>query len=177
MATKYIERATGAAASHTGSHAGVGVDSDDNRFYVNANGTRVPMMEAAGASSVATLVTTKSVLPDESGKTFFLHLAGGFAVTLPAPVAGLRYKFIVKTAPTTAYTIATADSANIIVGGVNELEVDTGDDGPSSSTGDLITFVANTALAGDYVDLISDGTSWFLSGQTRADGGITIGTT
>jgi hypothetical protein len=129
------------------------------------------------AAKAETVTTTNVITAAESGKTFFLGTAGGFASTLPAPAAGLNYKFIVSVAPTTAYTIATNGSANIIKGGVNELEVDTGDDGPYSAVGDLISFVANVAVVGDWVSVESDGTSWFLTGQTNADGGVTIGST
>lgn len=40
MASSSIERGPGAAAAFTGSQAGLGVDSDDNRLYVNPNGTK-----------------------------------------------------------------------------------------------------------------------------------------
>lgn len=134
---------------------------------------------AAGLPSakVETVAAANVITASETGKTFFLALAGGFASTLPAPAAGLNYKFIVSVSPTTAYTIATSGGANIIKGGINELEVDTADDGPYSAVGDLISFVANVAVVGDWVELTSDGTSWFLTGQTNADGGITIGST
>lgn len=134
-------------------------------------------MAADNSANVETVITTNVITAAESGKTFFLALAAGFLSTLPAPAAGLRYKFIVAISPTTAYTIATASSANIIIGGINELEVDTADDGPYSAVGDLISFVANVAVVGDWCEVISDGTSWFLTGQTNADGGITIGST
>lgn len=138
---------------------------------------RKHLAAVAPAASVETVTAANVITAAESGKTFFLATAGGFASTLPPPAAGLKYKFIVKTAPTTAYTIATNSSANIIIGGVNELEVDTGDDGPRSAVGDLVSFVANVAVVGDYVEVISDGTSWYLTGQTNADGGVTIGST
>lgn len=103
-----------------------------------------------------------------------LSLAGGFTATLPAPAKGLRFKFIVAIAPTTAYIVKTDGAANVLIGGVNELEVDTGDDGPYIADGDTITFVANTAVVGDYVEMTSDGTSWYVRGQANADGGITL---
>jgi len=129
------------------------------------------------ANKVETVTAANVITAAESGKTFYLSLAGGFASTLPAPAAGLNYKFIVKTAPTTAYTIATNGGANLFRGGINELEVDTADDGPYSAVGDLISFVANVAVVGDWVSVESDGTSWYITGQTNADGGITIGST
>ena len=131
----------------------------------------------AASYKVETVAAANTITAAESGKTFFLGLAGGFASTLPLPAAGLRYKFIVAVAPTTAYTIATNGGANLFRGGINELEVDTADDGPYSAVGDLISFVANVAVVGDWVTVESDGTSWYITGQTNADGGITIGST
>ena len=127
--------------------------------------------------NVQTLVTTKTVTAAETGTTFFLALAGGFTTTLPAPVAGLRYKFIVAIAPTTAYIIVTNGGADIMIGGINELEVDTADDGPYDNNADQLNFVASVAVVGDFVEFISDGTSWYFSGQTNADGGVTTATT
>jgi len=125
------------------------------------------------SATTATLVLTKY----DHGATIVFNRAGGTAVTLPAPADGATFNFVIGTAPTTANTIASSGAANIIKGGVNELEVDTADDGPYSAVGDLVSFVANIAAVGDYVDLRSDGTSWFLRGQTNLDGGITIGST
>lgn len=155
-----------------------------NDMRVTGNHTVEGNLIVEGSSTFETLVKNAEVVTAanvitaaESGKTFFLDAAGGFQSTLPAPALGLEFTFIVKTAPTTAYTIVTNGSANIIVLGVNELEVDTGDDGPSDDDADIISFAANVALPGDYVKMISDGTKWYARGQTRADGGITSGTT
>ena len=130
------------------------------------------------AASVEDLGAARTLLAKDSGKTFFLALAGGLAVTLPTPAAGLRFKFIVKTAPSGGdYTVVAASGADIIIGGISELEVDTGDDGPYDNNADTITLNDGVAVVGDYVELISDGTSWYLNGQTNADGGITLSTT
>lgn len=131
----------------------------------------------SGASKVETVTTTNVIAASESGKTFYLATAGGFTSTLPAPAAGLNFRFVVKVAPTTAYVIVTTSSANIMIGGINELEVDTADDGPYIANGDTLNFVANIAAVGDYVDFYSDGTSWYFRGQTNLDGGITLAST
>lgn len=132
-------------------------------------------LAALAASYKTETVTAANVITaSETGKTFFLALAGGFASTLPAPAAGLKFRFIVSVSPTTAYTIVTNGSANIIKGGTIEIA---GTASPYINNGDLITFVANTAVVGDWVELVSDGTSWFLSGMSSADGGITLGST
>jgi len=125
----------------------------------------------------AEVVTTTNVITaDESGKTFYLSLAGGFTSTLPAPALGLKFKFIVAIAPTTAYVITTNGGADIMIGGINELEVDTADDGPYDNNADTINFVASVAAVGDYIEMESDGTSWYFHGQTNLDGGVTTST-
>ena len=133
----------------------------------------------AGSGMVETVTATNVLTASESGKTFFLDAAAGFLTTLPAPAAGLKFTFFVKTAPTSnGYTLApSGGTADIICAGFNELEVDTADDGPYLSDGDLVTFVANVSVAGDYLTLISDGTKWYGYGQTNADGGVTIAKT
>ena len=128
----------------------------------------------AASYKTETVSAANVITADETGKTFFLALAGGFASTLPAPAAGLRFRFVVSVSPTTAYTIVTNGSANIIKGGTIEIA---GTASPYINNGDLITFVANTAVVGDWVEVVSDGTSWFLSGMSSADGGITLGST
>ncbi len=127
------------------------------------------------AEMVETLTAAKTLTNADHNKTFMLSLAGGFAVTLPALESGLRFKFFVATAPSGgAYTIVSAGGADVIVAGVNELEVDTGDDGPYSAAADTITFADGVAVVGDYVELVCDGTKWYGHGQTNADGGATL---
>jgi len=125
-----------------------------------------------------TTIATDVLTGSQCGSTIFLSAATEFLTTLPVPSAGCYFKIVVKAAPASAsYTVATDSSANILIGGINELEVDTGDDGPYQATGDLITFADGVAVVGDYIEVISDGTSWYLNGQANADGGITLGST
>lgn len=131
---------------------------------------------ARDAEPAEVVTATNVITADESGKTFFLATAGGFTSTLPAPALGLKFKFIVSVAPTTAYIITTNAGADIMIGGINELEVDTGDDGPYDNNADTLNFVASVAVVGDWVEFVSDGTSWFFTGQTNADGGVTTST-
>lgn len=146
--------------------------------YENKGTTTTALFKPAGQSPNVESLTaaTKTVSVDESGTTFIFNRAGGVAVTLPAPALGLKYKFIIGTNFTTDGSIATNGGSDIIIGGVNELEVDTGDDGPSDTNADTITFVNTADTVGDYVELVSDGTNWYLNGQTALDGGITLST-
>lgn len=103
---------------------------------------------------------------EDNDKTIFLNLAGGFNVNLPPVEAGLRLKFIVKTAPTTSYTITSVNSslaaANLVKGQVLTTDVNSATD-PDFDTAaiDVLTFVANKAVAGDWLELECDGTNWF----------------
>lgn len=102
----------------------------------------------------------------ECGKTIFLNSATEFATTLPSPVAGCSFKFIVNAAPVgTAYTIVSStniiDGTTVVNGGV----IGCVDE-------NTITFTASAAISGDWVDLVSDGTNWYMTGQAFAATGI-----
>ena len=137
----------------------------------NVTGDVVGSITGAVTNSTITAATAAPTAA-QSGTTFFLSKADGIAVTLPAPAAGLRYTFIVKTAPTSGTTsIVTTSSANIIKGQQYVAADAAGDTGTADDT---ITFVANQAVAGDRVELISDGTSWFAYAFSAVAAGITF---
>lgn len=118
-------------------------------------------MAADNSANVETVAATNVITAAESGKTFFLNHATEFVSTLPAPAAGLRYKFIVANAPETAsYTVVTNGGANIIEG-----IADVNGSAVPAVNEDTITFTDGAAAVGDWVEVISDGTSWFVSGQ------------
>jgi hypothetical protein len=174
MSTNAIRRESEAAWLNTGNHAGVGVDSDDDRLYVNIDGTRRPV-NLDGASE---LTAASTLTAGQSGRRFFLNSATEFATTLPSPAAGLEFWFYVKAAPSGAsYTIVTASSANIIVGQVvtNDFSGTTDSDFESSG-GDTITFVDGKAVKGDWVHVYSDGTNWYMTGACSVFDAITITT-
>ena len=113
----------------------------------------------------------------ECGKTFWLNSATEFLSRLPlmsTVPAGCRFTFIVKAAPSGAsYSVATT-LENVLIGGINELEVDGSEDGPYGNGADTIFFVNNLAAVGDFVTMISDGTSFYFYGQANKDGGISV---
>ena len=126
------------------------------------------------------ITAAKSLDADDSGKVFTLDLAAGFTVTLPAissVPAGWYVKIVIGTNCTSNSYIITENATfdtDILVSQFNELEVDTSDDGPSSTGHTTITFADGVAIAGDWVELLCDGTNWYATGQTKADGGITL---
>ena len=112
-----------------------------------------------GPVAVTTKTAASTLTAADSGKTIFLNSATEFATTLPLPAEGLRFTFIVKAAPVgTPYTIVTNGGANIIKGMQFNAAGAAGDTGTDDDT---ISFVASSSVAGDRVDLVSDGTNWF----------------
>ena len=119
-----------------------------------------------GPAAYEVLTAASTITAAESGTVFFLNAATEFATTLPAPSGGLHFRFIVSAAPVGAsYTVVSstdviegsATVAGVVIAAANE---------------NTITFTASAALVGDWVELISDGTSWFVSGQATAATGI-----
>jgi hypothetical protein len=130
-----------------------------------------------GAVESTEVITGANVITTaESGKVFFLNSATGAAQTLPtvsASTVGLKYKFIISTVPTSGnMTVVTAAADNGSFEGVvdvNSAQVD----GGSNIT---INFVASTCVIGDWVEVMTDGTYWFVTGASTAAGGITFTT-
>ena len=100
--------------------------------------------------------TTLSV--SDSGKTILLD-AVGEAITLPAPIAGVSYKFLCTAAVITSAWTVVADGA-IIYGSVTEAGLV-----QLSSAETTLTIVHTKAIQGDWITLESDGTNWYLAGQ------------
>ena len=114
---------------------------------------------------VGEVVTAINVITStESGKTFFLNNAVGFASTLPAPILGFKCKFVLTASPTSgALTVGTNAAATIIEGLANVANTLI-----LAANEKLITFTNAAAIIGDWVELESNGTSWFVIGQGSA---------
>lgn len=125
-------------------------------------------MTASGRGT--TLVAATTITTAQNGATFFLKDADGFTVTLPAPTEGFKCRFIVGTAPTTAYIIVTNGSDNIIHGSVCSPEAAAV---VVAAGADAINFVANLSVAGDYVEMESDGVLWYINGMAFVQDGMT----
>lgn len=127
-------------------------------------------LAADNSANVEVVSSANVITAAESGKTFFLNSATGFANTLPAPGAGLRYTFIVSTVPTSGNTTVVTDSGDNVIEGAADVNSSL----VLAANEDSINFVASTCLVGDRVSVISDGTSWFVDGFSGAGGGITF---
>lgn len=174
MPTRFIQMSDSVADTYTGSHAGIGVDSDTNKFQFNPDGTK-RTLATDGASD---LTATTTLTAASHGKTLFLNSATEFVTTLPALEAGLRFKFVVKAAPSAAsYTVVTSDSANVIVGQVLSSELPAAAAADSETAGgDTITFVDGVAVKGDWAEVVCDGTNWYMTAGCKTAAAITITT-
>ena len=94
----------------------------------------------------------------DSGKTILLD-AVGEDILLPAPAAGLSYKFLVTAAVITTSWTVTATGA-LIYGSVTEAGLV-----QLASAETTITIVFTKAIQGDWFTLESDGTNWYVAGQ------------
>lgn len=142
-------------------------------------GTWVYPLDSITYKAVAETVAAANVIAaSESGSVFFLNSGTEFASTLPAPAAGLHFRFIVTAAPSGAdYTITTTSSSNIIIGHVLTTDVDSATNPGFTATGvDTISFVSAKAVVGDQVEVISDGTNWFATGRCSVFDAITFTT-
>lgn len=126
-----------------------------------------------GAGSVEVIDAAKTLVRDDSGKTFILDAAGGATVTLPSLSAGLRFKFIVGSAfASTNWVIDSAEGDNI-----SGIIADMGTTVAVVVAGaeDQINFVASAETVGDWVELVADtdNSQWLVTGMCGANGGIT----
>lgn len=147
------------------------VDSDDNRAKMIPAGTgttEVVFQEANGAGSLETLVAARTLVAADSGKVFYLGVAGGLTATLPLLTAanGFHATFIVSVAPTTDYVIATnATDVDKMVGGVHSSQA-TSADTETTVGADQFNFIANSSVIGDRFDIFTDGVAWYGRGFT-----------
>jgi hypothetical protein len=144
--------------------------SNGNFYKLLNDGTLGPQLPG-----VETVTASRTLTEAQNGTTFFLAAAAGFDLTLPAPKAGLRYSFIVATAPTSnGYKILSAGGDNIIDG----LSVTSANASANlAAARDTITLVHNQAISGDRVDLISNGAKWYVLGFVSVVAAMTFAAT
>ena len=105
----------------------------------------------------------------DSGKVFKIS-GTGYTVTLPAPTAGWKAKFVVSAAFSTDFVQSPADNRDTINGGiiVNGAIVE-------ADAVDKVTFEDGAESIGDFIEIHSDGSSYFVYGNGNASSSITVG--
>lgn len=116
------------------------------------------------------IITPHVLTAVDSGKVFMLNCGSQLEIRLPAPTtAGLIFKFIVKDVTDTKTILSTADN---ISGVICQLNSTISNSVVAVSTATNINF-SSAAVLGDTVELISDGTNYYITGFTRINGAIT----
>ncbi len=115
------------------------------------------------------LTADYTVPASESGITYLLD-AIGEVITLPAVGVGLNYKFVCTvTTVTTDWTII--NGADVMFGSATVAGAVV-----ACSAKDVITLVVAKFLPGDFVFIESDGTNWYVTGDTVTAAGCTFTT-
>jgi hypothetical protein len=130
-------------------------------LHVGGNSTldgTLTVLGETGFRELTTAITaTTTLTAAQSGSTFYIAPAHQTTITLPALADGLVYKFVISGAFADADTaIASAEGDNIegaliVAGAVIDCDAE-----------DKINFISDGENLGDYVELRSNGTSWFI---------------
>lgn len=135
---------------------------------MSTRGTTIYGVEELAART-NTVSVAKTLTASDSGNVFTLSATTGKVITLPSvAVDGFKAKFLVGASfATTDFTIVAPTS--VIQGGaiVNSVFV------PASNE-NTISFVASAEGVGDYINIVSDGTNFYVEGVGFRAGSITF---
>jgi len=121
------------------------------------------------------LANDVSVTADDSGQIIFVDATGAGAevdIALPAPAEGLYYRFIVtEDTPTQDVKIV---ATGTLVYGVLMIQSDTNEDNSVVAAGSTNVIIEAAAKKGDWIEYISDGTSWFIRGMGTVQAAFSV---
>ena len=124
---------------------------------LTTNGAFAPTAITSPAEAIVAADTLTSA---DYGKTVYFASTTGYTITLPAATIGASVKFVVNTAfGTSNMVIDSAEGDNIegsliVAGAVVECDAE-----------DQVNFVNDGENLGDFVQLDSDGTNWYITGS------------
>ena len=117
-----------------------------------------------------TIISDTTLTMADAGQIIGVNGASALEITLPAVSnTGAWFRFVL-TDNTANVDILQAAATEDFVGSVIGLSAKA----TASASSTKVRFASGTALAGDYVEVYSDGASWLISGQTAANTGITF---
>jgi hypothetical protein len=140
---------------------------------------------------VQTVDADKIIGDNESGEIYFIDISSSSVVlTLPTPKAGMYFKVIIAVAchgeSTNDFTLTTHDSSCDIQGPLVTANSGTTEIGGypaaiehagTSISRIILDSSAGAVNAGDYLECVSDGTDWYVSGVitegNKAAGAVT----
>jgi hypothetical protein len=141
----------------------------------NASLMRVETIEASADGTLAT--PTKTIASAETGEIYFIDCSSNtVSVVLPALKAGAYFKFIIASPANNENTkdfILYTDSNSTDMGGTM---TDGGGMVEITSATSMITLDSSggALTTGDFIECVSDGTSWYVTGVVLNDSAIVI---
>ena len=125
---------------------------------------------------VENVTAAKTLTTGDSGKVFTIDQDSSFAITLPKAAdadVGWHAKFIITDAGTNSVTIIPNSAEDTLIGMVvSAAGSEAG--AQSAETGvDVIDFISGAA-AGDWVELLCDGSNFYVSGMIHDSDHVTI---
>jgi len=130
-----------------------------------------------GATADATVAAPSKIIGDaETGEVYFVNnITHDVVVQLPTPRAGMYFKFI----------IAAAADGSVKILGINTGDADVDIQGIVTLAGAASNVTPNTSgitmaghggalQAGDWLEFISDGTDWYVTGQMTTASSLVI---
>lgn len=136
---------------------------------INASGAEINSACDVSARFVNTGdVDTHVVLAADSGKLHIIPLVtGDIAITLPTAAAGLEYRFA-SGAPTAEGDDWIFTATNDFIGGLAQVDTDGSSAAVLASGSSTNTCTVVAPLAGTHIQMVCDGTNWFISGFVLA---------
>ena len=155
------------------------VADDKNGVYCDQTITGVTSitLSAMGTFKTVQALTSATALErEDSGKVFTLTQASAHSHTLPTAAdagAGWHAKFILVTAGGNAVKVIPDATEDTLIGMIPPS--DDGTAGTSAESGvDELVWVASTAAAGDWAEIVCDGSNFYVSGGQHDATHITI---
>ena len=131
-----------------------------------------------GTSAGTYAKPTKLLLPSDSGRTYFVNMSkANIYIKLPRCKVGMKFKFIVDTASDNSSKklfIGTATSEEYIAGHIldNQGSGIAGFADASVNTREIeLRGTVATICSGDWIELTSDGTNWYVQGSSQSVNG------
>ena len=119
---------------------------------------------AIGKVNAKTCAVGDTISAADSGAIFTYTQAAG-TITLPAVAAGLKYRFICTTAAS-ADTFFDGGGSNKCIGAITD------ENSVEAVDNNGVKAASGATVKGDWFEIVSDGTKWYVSGACSADGGL-----
>lgn len=150
------------------------VNASDGFGFLTLNVTSAGVISTVSTfipgANAEILAADKTLVAADNGKTFVFNKAAGIAVTLPAVTMGLKYRFVYGVTALTGADVHTVTAATAVIQGSHCA----GGEISLAAAATVITFTNADSLKGDYCEVESDGTNWYMNGLGSTTQALTM---